>query len=69
MGSAGELGRKYTFTEKTSVGGKVYGIANFANVQGFVCNRQARLPPAPTPVVFLLLQRFVYNGFTRGATK
>lgn len=58
LGSAQELAKKYTFTEKATVGGKVYGIANFANADGFVYNKdvwqQAGITDWPTtPEEFL----------------
>ncbi|WP_411158286.1 ABC transporter substrate-binding protein [Streptomyces sp. CBMA29] len=58
LGSAEELGKKYTFTGKATVGGKVYGIANFANAAGFVYNKavwqQAGVTDWPTtPDAFL----------------
>jgi ABC-type glycerol-3-phosphate transport system substrate-binding protein len=58
LGSAAELGEKYTFTEKATVGGKVYGVANFANADGFVYNKtvwqQAGITDWPkTPDEFL----------------
>ncbi|MBM9440238.1 ABC transporter substrate-binding protein [Actinacidiphila bryophytorum] len=52
LGTADALAEQYTFTDKATVGGKVYGIANFANVQGFVYNKtvwqQAGITDWPT---------------------
>jgi ABC-type glycerol-3-phosphate transport system substrate-binding protein len=58
LGSAADLGKRYTFTEKATVGGKVYGIANFDNAVGFVYNKtvwqQAGITAWPTtPAQFL----------------
>jgi ABC-type glycerol-3-phosphate transport system substrate-binding protein len=39
LGSAEELGSKYRFSDKTAVGGKVYGIAQFGTANGFVYNK------------------------------
>ncbi|MFF8534263.1 extracellular solute-binding protein [Streptomyces sp. NPDC015532] len=38
LGSTTQLGKKYRFTDKTSVNGKVYGIASFGTANGFVYN-------------------------------
>ncbi|MER7623717.1 ABC transporter substrate-binding protein [Streptomyces sp. NPDC126503] len=39
LGPAGELARKYRFSDKTEVDGKVYGIAQFGTANGFVYNK------------------------------
>ncbi|WP_336323037.1 ABC transporter substrate-binding protein [Streptomyces lavendofoliae] len=39
LGSTPELSRAYRFTDKTEVGGKVYGIAQFGTANGFVYNK------------------------------
>ncbi|MGW1226159.1 ABC transporter substrate-binding protein [Streptomyces sp. NPDC002530] len=39
LGSAEELGAKYRFSDKTEVGGKVYGVAQFGTANGFVYNK------------------------------
>lgn len=39
LGTAGELGAKYRFSDKTDVAGKVYGIAQFGTANGFVYNK------------------------------
>ncbi|WP_324787453.1 ABC transporter substrate-binding protein [Streptomyces sp. H51] len=39
LGSAGELSRKYRFTDKANVDGKVYGLATVGNADGFVYNK------------------------------
>ncbi|WP_319020135.1 hypothetical protein [Streptomyces sp. C8S0] len=38
LGTSTELS-KYRFSDKTEVGGKVYGIAQFGTVNGFVYNK------------------------------
>ena len=52
LGTAAELGEKYRFTDNATVGGKVYGIANFGNANGFVYNKtvwqQAGITDWPT---------------------
>ena len=58
LGSSDELGKKYSFTDKATVSGKVYGIANFSNADGFVYNKavwqQAGITDWPTtPDAFL----------------
>ncbi|WP_328917611.1 MULTISPECIES: ABC transporter substrate-binding protein [unclassified Streptomyces] len=40
LGSAADLSKQYTFTDKATVDGKVYGIANFTNANGFVYNKK-----------------------------
>ncbi|MFH9084102.1 ABC transporter substrate-binding protein [Streptomyces sp. NPDC017673] len=39
LGTTAELGAKYRFSDKTDVGGKVYGIAQFGTANGFVYNK------------------------------
>ncbi|MET9419780.1 ABC transporter substrate-binding protein [Streptomyces sp. NPDC006540] len=39
LGPAKELTAKYRFSDKTDVGGKVYGIAQFGTANGFVYNK------------------------------
>jgi ABC-type glycerol-3-phosphate transport system substrate-binding protein len=39
LGPAEELTAKYRFSDKTDVGGKVYGIAQFGTANGFVYNK------------------------------
>ncbi|MFF5426273.1 MULTISPECIES: ABC transporter substrate-binding protein [unclassified Streptomyces] len=39
LGPAAELARKYRFSDKTEVDGKVYGIAQFGTANGFVYNK------------------------------
>ncbi|MEU2061281.1 ABC transporter substrate-binding protein [Streptomyces sp. NPDC013455] len=39
LGTAAELGGTYRFSDKTEVGGKVYGIAQFGTANGFVYNK------------------------------
>ncbi|WP_432824557.1 ABC transporter substrate-binding protein [Dactylosporangium sp. CA-092794] len=39
LGSAQDLAAKYSFTDKAKVGDKVYGVAGFAYVNGFVYNK------------------------------
>jgi ABC-type glycerol-3-phosphate transport system substrate-binding protein len=39
LGTTEELGSKYRFSDKTDVGGKVYGIAQFGTANGFVYNK------------------------------
>lgn len=39
LGSTAELSAKYRFSDKTDVGGKVYGIAQFGTANGFVYNK------------------------------
>ncbi|MEV6960674.1 ABC transporter substrate-binding protein [Streptomyces sp. NPDC051207] len=39
LGSSADLGGKYRFSDKTDVGGKVYGIAQFGTANGFVYNK------------------------------
>jgi ABC-type glycerol-3-phosphate transport system substrate-binding protein len=39
LGSAGELGGKYRFSDKAEVAGKVYGISTFGTANGFVYNK------------------------------
>ncbi|MFV0127291.1 ABC transporter substrate-binding protein [Streptomyces sp. HMX112] len=39
LGATSELSRRYRFSDKTDVGGKVYGIAQFGTANGFVYNR------------------------------
>ena len=39
LGSAGELGDKYRFSDKAEVGGKIYGISTFGTVNGFLYNK------------------------------
>ncbi|MER6349367.1 ABC transporter substrate-binding protein [Streptomyces sp. NPDC001595] len=39
LGSAGELGDKYRFSDKTEVDGKIYGIATFGTANGFLYNK------------------------------
>jgi ABC-type glycerol-3-phosphate transport system substrate-binding protein len=39
LGSAGSMRQKYLFTDKTDVGGKVYGIGTFGTANGFVYNK------------------------------
>ncbi|MFV0137556.1 ABC transporter substrate-binding protein [Streptomyces sp. HMX87] len=39
LGGAGELGGKYRFSDKSEVGGKVYGIASFGTANGFLYNK------------------------------
>ncbi|MFJ8648579.1 ABC transporter substrate-binding protein [Streptomyces sp. NPDC093546] len=39
LGTAAELSRTYRFSDKTEVGGKVYGIAQFGTANGFVYNK------------------------------
>ncbi|MGW7265120.1 ABC transporter substrate-binding protein [Streptomyces sp. NPDC054842] len=39
LGSAGELGSKYRFSDKTEVGGKVYGVTTFGTANGFLYNK------------------------------
>ncbi|MDT9684228.1 ABC transporter substrate-binding protein [Streptomyces sp. TRM76323] len=39
LGTREELGSKYRFSDKTEVGGKVYGIAQFGTANGFVYNK------------------------------
>ncbi|WP_285741055.1 extracellular solute-binding protein, partial [Kitasatospora phosalacinea] len=40
LGSADELSKTYQWTDYGTVGGKVYGIANFGTVTGFVYNKK-----------------------------
>ncbi|MFE2428874.1 ABC transporter substrate-binding protein [Streptomyces sp. NPDC059373] len=58
LGSAKELGATYRFADKTTVAGKVYGIATFGTANGFVYNKavwkQAGITDWPTtPAQFL----------------
>jgi ABC-type glycerol-3-phosphate transport system substrate-binding protein len=58
LGGSAELGKKYTFTDKSTVAGQVYGIANFTNANGFVYNKkvweQAGITTWPTtPAEFI----------------
>ncbi|MFG3497703.1 ABC transporter substrate-binding protein [Streptomyces sp. NPDC047928] len=39
LGPTEELSGKYRFSDKTDVGGKVYGVAQFGTVNGFVYNK------------------------------
>ncbi|MDX3569233.1 ABC transporter substrate-binding protein [Streptomyces sp. ID05-47C] len=39
LGSSAELGGKYRFSDKTEVGGKIYGIATFGTANGFLYNK------------------------------
>lgn len=39
LGSTTQLSKKYRFTDKTGVNGKVYGIASFGTANGFVYNK------------------------------
>ncbi|GGP99820.1 ABC transporter substrate-binding protein [Streptomyces roseolilacinus] len=39
LGTSEELGAKYRFSDKTDVGGKVYGIAQFGTANGFLYNK------------------------------
>jgi ABC-type glycerol-3-phosphate transport system substrate-binding protein len=39
LGSAKELGSKYRFSDKTEVGGKVYGVTTFGTANGFLYNK------------------------------
>jgi len=39
LGSTDQLSKKYRFTGKASVGGKVYGLATVGNADGFVYNK------------------------------
>ncbi|WP_030343048.1 ABC transporter substrate-binding protein [Streptomyces sp. NRRL S-1022] len=39
LGTTSELSGKYRFSDKTDVGGKVYGIAQFGTANGFVYNK------------------------------
>ncbi|MFD3354229.1 ABC transporter substrate-binding protein [Streptomyces fradiae] len=39
LGTTGELGARYRFGDKSSVDGKVYGIATFGTANGFVYNK------------------------------
>ncbi|TXS52088.1 ABC transporter substrate-binding protein [Streptomyces sp. t39] len=39
LGDTADLAPKYRFTDKTDVGGKVYGVAQFGNTNGFVYNK------------------------------
>ncbi|MET9451592.1 ABC transporter substrate-binding protein [Streptomyces cinerochromogenes] len=39
LGTTAELSAKYRFSDKTDVGGKVYGIAQFGTANGFVYNK------------------------------
>ncbi|MEU7282102.1 ABC transporter substrate-binding protein [Streptomyces sp. NPDC045431] len=39
LGTTAELSQKYRFSDKTDVGGKVYGIAQFGTANGFVYNK------------------------------
>ncbi|MER7399638.1 ABC transporter substrate-binding protein [Streptomyces sp. NPDC000151] len=39
LGSAGELGGKYRFSDKAEVGGKAYGISTFGTANGFLYNK------------------------------
>ncbi|MFF7370728.1 ABC transporter substrate-binding protein [Streptomyces tricolor] len=39
LGSAGELGGRYRFSDKAEVGGKVYGISTFGTANGFLYNK------------------------------
>ncbi|MGW0466298.1 ABC transporter substrate-binding protein [Streptomyces sp. NPDC003027] len=39
LGATAELSEKYRFSDKTAVGGKVYGIAQFGTANGFVYNK------------------------------
>jgi ABC-type glycerol-3-phosphate transport system substrate-binding protein len=39
LGRSTELGAKYRFSDKTDVGGKVYGIAQFGTANGFLYNK------------------------------
>ncbi|MFV2119041.1 ABC transporter substrate-binding protein [Streptomyces sp. Act-28] len=58
LGTSEELGTKYRFSDKTDVGGKVYGIAQFGTANGFLYNkavwRKAGITDWPTtPQEFL----------------
>ncbi|MEV4517850.1 extracellular solute-binding protein [Dactylosporangium sp. NPDC049525] len=58
LGSAADLSAKYSFTDKAKVGDKVYGVAGFAYVNGFVYNKdvwtQAGVTAWPTtPAEFI----------------
>ncbi|WP_020522217.1 ABC transporter substrate-binding protein [Catelliglobosispora koreensis] len=52
LGSVSSVGGKYLFTDKSTVSGKVYGLAGFGAVNGFVYNKevwaQAGLTQWPT---------------------
>lgn len=39
LGSTSELRKKYRFTDKSTVGGKVYGTASVGNANGFIYNK------------------------------
>ncbi|MGW0562290.1 ABC transporter substrate-binding protein [Streptomyces sp. NPDC003016] len=39
LGATSELADKYRFSDKTDVGGKVYGVAQFGTANGFVYNK------------------------------
>lgn len=39
LGDSAELGKKYRFSDKTEVGGKVYGIASFGTANGVLYNK------------------------------
>ncbi|MFC5202214.1 ABC transporter substrate-binding protein [Streptomyces kaempferi] len=39
LGSTAQLSKRYRFTDKTGVNGKVYGIASFGTANGFVYNK------------------------------
>ncbi|MFD0686064.1 extracellular solute-binding protein [Actinomadura fibrosa] len=58
LGTASELGAKYDFTERGTVGSKVYGLANIGVANGFVYNKavwkQAGITDWPTtPAAFV----------------
>ncbi|MET7424843.1 extracellular solute-binding protein [Dactylosporangium sp. NPDC005555] len=58
LGSAADLSAKYSFTDKAKVADKVYGVAGFAYVNGFVYNKdvwaQAGVTTWPTtPAEFI----------------
>ncbi|GAA4876123.1 ABC transporter substrate-binding protein [Kitasatospora terrestris] len=40
LGDAAELSKQYQWTDYSTVGGKVYGIANYGTVTGFVYNKK-----------------------------
>jgi len=52
LGTSADLATKYSWTDTTTVDGKVYGLATFGNANGFVYNKkiwkQAGITRAPT---------------------
>ncbi|MFI6339019.1 ABC transporter substrate-binding protein [Streptomyces sp. NPDC050535] len=67
LGSTAQLAKKYRFTDKTDVNGKVYGVASFGTANGFVYNKavwkEAGVTQWPaTPQQFIAALRKIKAG-------